>query len=61
VILTFSYIGAGDITAIAVPERAFNCFAILIYTFAYLFCSVTMASLISGLVNNEKTKLYQQY
>jgi hypothetical protein len=60
-IVTFSHIGVGDITAITVPERAFNCAAILIYTFAYAILFGNMASLVSGLANNDKSKMYKQY
>ena len=58
-IVTFSHIGVGDITAITVPERAFNCFVILIYTFAYAVLFGNMASLVSGLTQGAKSKMYK--
>lgn len=60
-IVTFSHIGVGDITAITIAERAFNCFVILIYTFAYAILFGNMASLVSGLANNAKSQMYKKY
>ena len=48
-IVTISHIGVGDITAITVPERAFNCFVVLIGTFTYAILFGNMASLVSDL------------
>jgi hypothetical protein len=48
-IVTVSHIGVGDITAITVPERALNCFVILVGTFSYAVLFGDMAALVSGL------------
>jgi hypothetical protein len=45
-IVTFSHIGIGDITAVTPDERIFNCFVILVYTFAYAILFGNMASLV---------------
>jgi hypothetical protein len=48
-IVTVSHIGVGDITAITVNERAFNCFVVLMGTFIYAILFGNMASLVSDL------------
>jgi hypothetical protein len=60
-IVTFSHIGLGDISAVTVPERAFNCCVILIYTFAYAILFGNMASLVSKLGSSLHTTLYKNY
>jgi hypothetical protein len=59
-VVTFSHIGLGDITAITVPERAFNCFVILIYTFAYAILFGNMASLVTDLSANFKQSVFNK-
>jgi hypothetical protein len=60
-IVTVSHIGVGDITAITVSERAFNCFVVLMGTFTYAILFGNMASLVSDLTSALKTKLHSQY
>lgn len=60
-IVSFSHIGIGDITAISVPERAFNCFAVLVFTFAYSVLFGNMASLVNDMVTQLNSTLHLQY
>jgi hypothetical protein len=60
-IVTFSHIGIGDVTAITVPERLFNCLVTLIYTFAYAILFGNIASMVNDLTGAVTTKLHAQH
>jgi hypothetical protein len=60
-IVTVSHIGVGDITAITVPERALNCFVILVGTFSYAILFGDIAALVSGQSAELKGKLFDNY
>jgi hypothetical protein len=60
-VVTISHIGVGDITAITVPERALNCFVILVGTFSYAILFGDVAALVSGLSSELKGKLFDNY
>ena len=59
-IVTFSHIGIGDITAVTVPERAFNCCVILGYTFGYALLFGRMATLVRDLSGHIRSKLHKE-
>ena len=48
-LVTVSTIGIGDITAITVTERGFNCLVHLVATFSYAILFGDIAALVSGL------------
>jgi hypothetical protein len=60
-IVTVSHIGVGDITAITVPERAYNCLVVLVGTFSYAILFGDIAALVSGLSSQLKGKLFDDY
>jgi hypothetical protein len=57
-IVTFSHIGIGDVTAITVNERLFNCGVTLLYTFAYAILFGNIASMVNDLTGAVTTKLH---
>ena len=60
-LVTISHIGVGDITAINIEERAFNCFTILCGTFIYAILFGNIAALVSDLSPILRSKLHTQY
>ena len=60
-IVTVSHIGVGDISAITVNERLLNCLVILVGTFAYAILFGNIASLVSDLTGQLRSKLHHNY
>jgi hypothetical protein len=60
-IVTFSHIGIGDVTAITVSERLYNCLVTLIYTFAYAVLFGNIASMVNDIATQVKSKLHKHH
>ena len=60
-IVTISHIGVGDITAITVSERAFNCFVVLTGTFAYAILFGNIAALVNDNASEFRKKVQDNY